>query len=173
MIKLAGELVQILQNKGSEKHWQRRKKRKDKVYGQEGSHMWQRKRERARGRERTGFLLSSKRKIRWSDLSMMGCRVCTLQKPQEQYKLLYEVCQVTDLFFSLTGSCSLELISIILWIIHDNFKVAPCMNLSGLLFHGHVELFLIINHFLIIYKHLIHIYESIFWQNEEWWCDTV
>ncbi|CAM4627631.1 unnamed protein product [Leuciscus chuanchicus] len=24
----------------------------------------------------------------------MGCRVCTLQKPQEQYKLLYEVCQV-------------------------------------------------------------------------------
>ncbi|XP_077054193.1 E3 ubiquitin-protein ligase PDZRN3-B isoform X4 [Siphateles boraxobius] len=25
---------------------------------------------------------------------MMGCRVCTLQKPQEQYKLLYEVCQV-------------------------------------------------------------------------------
>ncbi|XP_055069048.1 E3 ubiquitin-protein ligase PDZRN3-B isoform X3 [Misgurnus anguillicaudatus] len=24
----------------------------------------------------------------------MGCRVCTLQKPPEQYKLLYEVCQV-------------------------------------------------------------------------------
>ncbi|XP_051997397.1 E3 ubiquitin-protein ligase PDZRN3-B-like isoform X2 [Xyrauchen texanus] len=24
----------------------------------------------------------------------MGCRLCTLQKPQEQYKLLYEVCQV-------------------------------------------------------------------------------
>ncbi|XP_062319723.1 E3 ubiquitin-protein ligase PDZRN3-B isoform X3 [Osmerus eperlanus] len=25
---------------------------------------------------------------------MMGCSLCTLQKPQEQYKLLYEVCQV-------------------------------------------------------------------------------
>ncbi|XP_067316327.1 E3 ubiquitin-protein ligase PDZRN3-B isoform X4 [Pseudorasbora parva] len=52
-------------------------------------------RERQReGRERTEFLLSSKRKTRWSDLSTMGCRVCSLQKPQEQYKLLYEVCQV-------------------------------------------------------------------------------
>jgi len=74
----------------------------------------EKERERARRRERTEFLLSSKRKTRWSDLSMMGCRVCTLQKPQEQYKLLYEVCQVTDLFFFiLRGSCSLELISII------------------------------------------------------------
>jgi len=43
---LAGELEQILLNKGSERHWQRRRKRKDKVYGQEGNHMWQRKRER-------------------------------------------------------------------------------------------------------------------------------
>lgn len=59
----------------------------------------ERARERDRGRERTEFLLSSKRKTRWSDLSMMGCRVCTLQKPQEQYKLLYEVCQVTVLFY--------------------------------------------------------------------------
>lgn len=24
----------------------------------------------------------------------MGCSLCTLQKPEEQYKLLYEVCQV-------------------------------------------------------------------------------
>ncbi|CAB1419535.1 unnamed protein product [Pleuronectes platessa] len=27
--------------------------------------------------------------------STMGCSLCTLQKPQEQYKLLYEVCQCT------------------------------------------------------------------------------
>lgn len=27
-------------------------------------------------------------------LSTMGCSLCTLQKPKEQYKLLYEVCQV-------------------------------------------------------------------------------
>lgn len=26
--------------------------------------------------------------------STMGCSLCTLQKPEEQYKLLYEVCQV-------------------------------------------------------------------------------
>ncbi|XP_016146479.1 E3 ubiquitin-protein ligase PDZRN3-like isoform X2 [Sinocyclocheilus grahami] len=57
-------------------------------------HVTEQERERNRGRERTEFLLSSKRKTRWWDLSMMGCRVCTLQKPQEQYKLLYEVCQV-------------------------------------------------------------------------------
>lgn len=25
----------------------------------------------------------------------MGCSLCSLQKPEEQYKLLYEVCQVT------------------------------------------------------------------------------
>lgn len=25
----------------------------------------------------------------------MGCGLCSLQKPEEQYKLLYEVCQVT------------------------------------------------------------------------------
>lgn len=26
----------------------------------------------------------------------MGCSLCTLQKPEEQYKLLYEVCQVKN-----------------------------------------------------------------------------
>lgn len=26
--------------------------------------------------------------------STMGCSLCTLRKPEEQYKLLYEVCQV-------------------------------------------------------------------------------
>lgn len=25
----------------------------------------------------------------------MGCSLCSLQKPEEQYRLLYEVCQVT------------------------------------------------------------------------------
>lgn len=30
------------------------------------------------------------------DVSLnMGCSLCSLQKPQEQYRLLYEVCQVT------------------------------------------------------------------------------
>lgn len=30
----------------------------------------------------------------------MGCRLCGLQKPEEQYRLLYEVCQVTVAFYS-------------------------------------------------------------------------
>lgn len=29
----------------------------------------------------------------------MGCRLCALQKPEEQYKLLYEVCQVKNSIF--------------------------------------------------------------------------
>lgn len=57
--------------------------------------------ERGRGacvnEEERGSVLSL---TRWCDLSIMGCRVCTLQKPPEQYKLLYEVCQVTTLFVS-------------------------------------------------------------------------
>lgn len=33
----------------------------------------------------------------------MGCRLCGLQKPEEQYRLLYEVCQVTAAFILGSG----------------------------------------------------------------------
>lgn len=44
--------------------------------------------------ERKGSLLTGWRKSLDVIFSTMGCSICTLQKPQEHYKLLYEVCQV-------------------------------------------------------------------------------
>lgn len=40
------------------------------------------------------LLLGSRESVDGVISSTMGCSLCTLQKPEEQYKLLYEVCQV-------------------------------------------------------------------------------
>lgn len=51
-----------------------------------------------RGREHTE-LTAPFHKAGWCELFNMGCSLCTLQKPAERYKLLYEVCRVTDFSF--------------------------------------------------------------------------